>query len=72
MKIILEVRKDRSFLLLPLFDFYKRISFIKSIKKVDVNEIINHEILKAIHDFETGKVQPSPCNIEDLKALVHA
>lgn len=69
MKILLEVTDNKADLLLELLrDF----SFVKDAKQIGDNEITNPEILKSMEDYERGKVVPTPCNLEDLKALVNA
>ena len=69
MKILLEVADNKGDLLLELL---KDISFVKEAKQIADNEITNPAILKSIEDYESGKVQPTTCNLEDLKALLHA
>ena len=69
MKILLEVNNNKASEMLTLL---KSIDFIKSVKQVSDNEITNSAILKSIEDYEINKVQPSLCNMEDLKALIHA
>ncbi|TKK71493.1 hypothetical protein FC093_00250 [Ilyomonas limi] len=69
MKILLEVADNKADLLLELL---KDISFIKDAKQTGDTEITNPAILKSIEDYESGKVQPTPCNLEDLKALIDA
>ena len=68
MKILLEVNDNKADLLLELL---KNVSFVKDARQIADNEITNPEILKSIEDYERGRVQPIPCNLEDLKALIH-
>ena len=69
MKILVEVNDNKADSLLELL---KNVSFVKDARQIADNEITNPEILKSIEDFERGKVQPTLCNLEDLKALIHA
>ena len=69
MKILLEVADNKGDLLLELL---KDVSFVKDAKQIADNEITNPAILKSIEDYEKGKVQPTPCNLKDLKALIDA
>ena len=69
MKILLEVNDNKADLLLELL---KDISFVKNAKQIADNEVTNPQIFKSIEDYETGKVLPTPCNLEDLKTLIHA
>jgi len=68
MKILLEVADNKADLLLELL---KNVSFVRNARQIGDNEITNPEILKSIEDFEKGRVQPTPCNLEDLKALIN-
>ena len=69
MRILLEIYDNEAALLLELL---KNVSFIKDARQIADNEITNPEILKSIEDYERGRVQPTSCNLEDLKALLHA
>ncbi len=52
-------------------EFFKAISFIKTFKRVQPNEISNPNVLQSINDYENGKVQPTLLNLEDLKELLN-
>jgi hypothetical protein len=52
MKYILEIPQNKAKF---AKDFFKSISFVKSIKEVDAKEITNKRILKSINDYETKK-----------------
>jgi hypothetical protein len=43
-------------------EFFKTISFVKSVKFVASNEITNPTILKSIEEYETVKSIPTPMN----------
>ncbi len=51
-------------------DFFKAISFIKTIKRVQPNEITNPTIMQSIKDYENGKTQPTLFNLNDLKEIL--
>jgi hypothetical protein len=53
-------------------EFFKTISFVKKVKLVANNEITAPSILKSIQDYEKGKVKPTPLNLTELKAMLHA
>jgi len=53
-------------------EFFKTISFVKKVRVIPCNEITNPAILQSIEDYEKGKVQPTPLNLTELKAMIHA
>jgi hypothetical protein len=53
-------------------EFFKTISFIKKVKAIESNEITNPSILQSIDDYEKGEIKPTPLNLEELKAIIHA
>jgi hypothetical protein len=53
-------------------EFFKTISFVRSVKFVAAKEITNPTILKSIEEYETGKSIPTPMNLVELKAMIHA
>ena len=69
MKILVEVSDSKAELFL---EFIKNISFIEYFEKVTPNQVISPAILQSIEDYETGKVQPTPCSLADLKTLINA
>jgi hypothetical protein len=71
MKLILDIdlsNNKKSF----VEEFFKKISFVKSIKVVDKNEITNPSVLKSIEDYEQGKIHPTPLNLKELKEMINA
>lgn len=67
MKIVLEIPDNK---IRFAEEFFKSISFIKKIRFMESNEISNPTILKSIEDYEQGKVEPSPLNLDDLKKIL--
>lgn len=53
-------------------EFFKTISFVKSVRAIPENEITNRAILQSIEDYEKGNVTPTPLNLEELKAMLDA
>jgi hypothetical protein len=53
-------------------EFFKTISFVKKVRAIPVNEITNLDILQSIENYEKGKVKPTPLNLAELKAMIHA
>lgn len=53
-------------------EFFKTISFVKTVTPIAPNEITKPSLLKSIEDYETRRVKPTPLNLEDLKALIRA
>jgi hypothetical protein len=53
-------------------EFFKTISFVKKVRVIPGNEITNLAILQSIEDYEKGKVKPTPLNLAELKAMIHA
>jgi hypothetical protein len=53
-------------------EFFKSISFIKSVKAISPNEITNEEVLKRIEAYERGETKSIPFTIEELKEKVNA
>lgn len=69
MKILLEISDNKAELFL---EFIKNIPFIKKAEKLTAGQVTNIAILQSIEDYETGKVQPTPCSLADLKKLINA
>ncbi len=69
MKILLEVTDNKAAFLI---EFLKNISFVKKAKTIDANEITNPAILQSIQDYESKKIKPTPLNLAELKAMLHA
>lgn len=69
MKIVVEVNDNKANFLI---EFLKSISFVKKAKVIEGNEITNPDILQSIEDYETKKVTPTPLNLAELKAMLHA
>ena len=67
MKYILEIPENKMAL---AEEFFKSISFIKSIKAIAPNEITKASILKEIEDYESKKITPTPLNLTELKAMI--
>lgn len=55
-----------------ILEFFKRISFVKKVKVIESNEIVNPKISQTIEDYESGKVSPTPLNLKELKAMINA
>ena len=53
-------------------EFFKTISFVKKVRAIPANEITNPAILQSIETYEKGKVQPTPLNLDELKAMINA
>ena len=53
-------------------EFFKKISFVKSIQIIEKNEITNPSILKSIEDYEQRKIDPRPLNLAELKEIINA
>jgi hypothetical protein len=53
-------------------EFFKTISFVKKVRAIASNEITNPAILQSIENYEKGKVRPTPLNLAELKAMIHA
>ena len=53
-------------------EFFRSISFIKNVKAIADNEITNPSVLQSIEDYESGKTQPTPLNLSELKAMINA
>jgi hypothetical protein len=53
-------------------EFFKTISFVKKVRTIASNEIINPAILQSIDDYEKGKAKPTPLNLAELKAMINA
>ena len=69
MKILIEVSDNKVDLFLELI---KDISFIKHFEKIIPGQVANPAILQSIEAYETGKVQPTPCSLSELKTLIDA
>ena len=71
MKYILEIEIDEnkgSF----AEEFFKSISFVKKVRHIAPNEIINPAILQSIECYEKGKIKPIPLNLSELKEMINA
>jgi len=68
MKYLLEVPDNKSDF---AEEFFKTISFVKNIKQITSNEITNPLILKSIEDYETGKLNPTPLSLKELKDMLN-
>jgi hypothetical protein len=69
MKIVVEVNDNKADYAV---EFFKNISFIKKASRIAKNEITNAAILQSIEAYEKMKVKPTPVNLAELKALIHA
>lgn len=69
MKILIEVSDNKGNLFL---EFMKDISSIKHVEKVTPGQVTNPAILQRVEDYESGKVQPIPCSLSELKTLIDA
>jgi hypothetical protein len=69
MKFIIEIPENK---IAFAEEFFKSISFVKQVKAIASNEITNISILKDIEDYESKKVQPTPLNLAELKAMINA
>ncbi len=69
MKILIEASDNKADFAM---DVLKSISFVKKAKRVVANEITNTAILQSIEDYEKGKVNPAPVNLNELKDITHA
>jgi hypothetical protein len=69
MKIILDINDSK---VAFAMEFFKNVSFIKNAKAIAPNEITNPDILQSIEGYEKGKLKPTPVNLKELKALIHA
>ena len=69
MKILVEVNDNKADYAV---EFLKNISFIKNAKRIAKNEITNPAILLSIETYEKKKVKPTPVNLAQLKAMIHA
>jgi len=69
MKYVLDIPEDKKAF---AEEFFKTISFIKNVKAILPNEITNPVTLQSINDYETGKVNPTPLSLAELKQMLHA
>ena len=69
MKYILDIPEDKTAF---AEEFFKNVSFIKNVKAIFPNEITNPAILKSMEHYETGKLQPSPMSLTELKQMINA
>ncbi len=69
MKILLDINDNKAAFAM---EFFKNVSFIKKSKAIAPNEITNSEILQSIEGYEKGKLNPTPLNLKELKALINA
>lgn len=53
-------------------EFFKTVSFVKKVRVIANNEIINPVILQSIEDYEKGKQKPTPLSLAELKAMINA
>ena len=67
MKYIIDIQDNKISL---AEDFFKSLSFIKTVKRLQTNEISNITILKSINDYEKGNILPTPLNLNDLKNML--
>ncbi len=68
MKYILEIPQNKAKF---AKDFFKSISFVKSFKEIEANEITDKKILKSINDYENKKKKPTPMSLEELKLMIN-
>lgn len=69
MQLLLDIQDDKAELFM---EFIKNISFIRSTEKVVAGQVTNPAILQSIQDYETGKIQPAPFSLQELKAMIDA
>jgi hypothetical protein len=69
MKYILDIPENK---IAFAEEFFKSISFVKKVKAIASNEITNTTVLKAIEEYESKKVTPTPLNLAELKAMINA
>lgn len=69
MKYVLDIPADKKAF---AEEFFKTISFIKNVKAILPNEITNPVILQSINDYETGKVNPTPLSLVELRQMLNA
>lgn len=69
MKFILDIADNKIALAKELF---KTISFVKDVKPILPNEITSPDVLRSIEDYETGKTQPTPMSLTELKKMLDA
>jgi hypothetical protein len=69
MKILLDINESKAEFAM---EFFKNVSFVKKAKAIAANEITNPAILQSIEGYEKGKVKPTPVNLKELKAILHA
>ena len=69
MKYILDIADNKSTF---AEEFFKSISFVKKVRVIANNEVTNPAILQSIDDYETGKANPTPLNLAELKAMINA
>jgi len=68
MKYLLEVPDNKSDF---AEEFFKTISIVKNIKQITSYEITNPLILQSIEDYETGKLNPTPLSLKELKDMLN-
>jgi hypothetical protein len=69
MKYIIDVKDSKKAF---IEEFFKSISFVKSVKVISENEITNPAILKSIDAYEKNKVKPKAISFEKLKKMLDA
>ena len=69
MQIVVEVADNKADLFL---EFIRSLSFVKRSEKVEGGSISNPELIQSIEDYESGKVQPQPFDLNSLKAYGEA
>jgi hypothetical protein len=69
MKILLDINDNKADYAM---EFFKNISFVKKATAIAKNQITNPVILQSIDDYEKGKIKPTPLNLTELKAMIHA
>jgi hypothetical protein len=69
MKIVLDINDNKADYAI---EFFKNISFVKKATAIAKNQITNPAILQSIQDYESKKIKPTPLNLAELKAMLHA
>lgn len=70
---VLQIEVKAKWKLSFILDMFKSMGFISKVKVIEsTNEITNPQILQSIEEYETGKTQPTPLNLTELKAMMNA
>jgi hypothetical protein len=69
MKYILDIADNKSAF---AEEFFKTISFVRTVKAIAPNEITNPAILNSIDEYEKGTTTPTPLSLNDLKKMINA